>query len=56
MLLYICDSCAGNQLSLQAVNEGAVPELDLTALLLMASAPNNKKPMLPGNSLASAMM
>ena len=39
MLLYIGDSCAGNQLSLQAVAEVTVPELGLAAMLLMAYAP-----------------
>ena len=43
MLLYIGDSCAGNQLSLQAVCENAVPELSLAALVLMAYAPDNRK-------------
>ncbi len=38
MLLYISNSCAGNQLSLQAVAEFAVPELGLAAMLLMAYA------------------
>ncbi len=56
MLLYIGDSCAGNLLSLQGVAEVAVPELGLAALVLMACAPDNRKPKLPGSSLALAMM